>query len=207
MQDIDWKTYTLLGRILAERRSIRMTYDRGVLEIMNMTFRHESSADFLGRFVVVLSEERGQEVACGGSTTLRRRKKQRGLEPDNCYWLVNEFRVRGKDRIDLRIDPPPDLVLEIDITSCSLDRLSIYAVLGVPEVWRFDGRALTFHVLEADGNYSVRTHSVSFPFVSAADLSTFLALRGQMGENAIVRQFRAWVRQRLAAGGTPPSVP
>lgn len=207
LQGIDWKTYTRLGKILAERRSIRMTYDRGVLEIMNMTYRHENNTDLLGRFVGVLTEELGLEIAGGGSTTLRRKKKQRGLEPDNCYWIANESRVRGKDHIDLRFDPPPDLVLEIDITRSSLDRMSIYAAMSVPEIWRYDGRVLTFYGLEPDGRYAERTHSLSFPLVTAADLLGFLALRGKMGENAIVGQFRDWVRNKLAAGGPPPSVP
>src|SRR5205085_2408534 len=126
----------------------------------------------------------------------------KGLEPDACWWIASEPLVRGKTEIDLRRDPPPDLALEVDVTHSSLDRLAIYAALGVPEVWRLDGSILTFHVLAPDGQYVVRSHSLAFPQSTPADLLQFLTLRGQMDENAIVRRFRAWLHQRFAAGGS-----
>jgi Uma2 family endonuclease len=199
---VDWRTYSGLLRLLEGRPGLRLTYDRGALEIMNVTFGHENDADLLGRFIAVLTEEQGREVAGGGSTTFRRRRLRRGLEPDNCYWIANEAHVRGKRRIDLRKDPPPDVAIEIDIFHSSLDRMAIYAALRVPEVWRFDDRVLTFHAQQADGTYADVVASISFPFLTAADLSRFLALRAQHGENAIVAQFRAWVRQQLGASGS-----
>jgi Uma2 family endonuclease len=156
----------------------------------------------LGRFVVVMTEELTLPIKAGRSTTLRRRPKQRGLEPDDSYWIATEPRVRGKRRIDLRVDPPPDLAIEVDVTSSSLDRMGIYAALAVPEVWRLDGPVLTFHVLGADGRYAERPHSAAFPQVTPSDLIGFLSLRSTLDENAVVRQFREWFRQRLAASGT-----
>ena len=103
LEDIDWKTYTRLLRAFAERRSLRLTYDCGSLEIMTLTHEHESYAHLLGRFVVVLTEEFGLPIKGGGSTTFRRRKRRKGLEADESYWIANEPLVRGKDRIDLRI--------------------------------------------------------------------------------------------------------
>jgi hypothetical protein len=103
--------------------------------------------------------------------------------------------VRGKTRIDLRVDPPPDLAIEIDITHSSLNRMSIYADLGIPEVWRLDERGLAFYVLGSEGQYVRSERSRSFPVVFANDVARFLALRGQMDENAVVREFRTWVRQ------------
>ncbi len=135
----------------------------------------------------------------GGSTTFRRCRKQRGLEPDNCYWIVSEPQVRGKLEIDLAIDPPPDLAIEVDVTHGSLARLDIYAALGVSEVCRFDGQTLTFHVLE-NGSYSVSPDSRTFPGLTADDLIGFVILRMQMDENAVVRQFRAWIQERIATG-------
>jgi Uma2 family endonuclease len=171
---------------------------------MTLSHEHEAQDRLLGRLVVVLTEELGLPLKCGGSTTFRRRKKQRGLEPDECYWIAHEAVVRNKDVIDLRTDPPPDLAIEIEITRSALNRMAIYAAIGVPEVWRFDGRTLTFHVLDADGQYRESTHSLAFPKFTPADLLAFLNLRGQMDENAIIRQFRAWVQQRFSSGqGTP----
>jgi Uma2 family endonuclease len=204
LHDIDWRTYSRLLRLFAERPSIRMAYDRGDLELMSPLFDHESIADLLGRFVVVLTEELGLPVKAGRSTTLRRRRQRRGVEPDNSWWIANEPRVRGRTRIDLRTDPPPDLAVEVDLTSSSLDRMGIYAALGVPEVWRWDEPALTFHVLGPNRRYAEASRSLAFPLLAPTDLLPFLALRTTpVDENAIVRQFRAWVRSRLPAAGTP----
>jgi Uma2 family endonuclease len=204
LHDVDWRTYERLLRTFAERPAIRLTYDRGTLEIMSPLHEHESDARFLGRLVVTLTEELGLPVKAGGSTTFRRRRRRRGLEPDDSYWIASEPRVRGRRTIDLRTDPPPDLAIEADVTTSSLDRLTIYAALGVPEVWRFEGQTLTFHVLGQGGQYAEAAHSLAFPFLTPADLLTFMGLRAQAqtDENRVVQQFRAWVRQRTA-GGTP----
>jgi hypothetical protein len=155
--------------------------------------------------VEVLTEEMTLPLAGFGSMTFKRRKRCRGLEPDECYWIANEPKVHGKIHINLKVDPPPDLVVEIDISKSSIDRLDIYALLKVPEVWRFDGSVLFFHILGSDGRYSISSHSFAFPQIAATDLARFLALRGQMDENAIVRRFRAWVQQQGISGGpTPP---
>lgn len=207
LSGIDWRTYTRLLHIFAEHPSVRLTYDRGVLEIMSPLPEHESDADMLGRFVVVMTEELGLPIKAGRSTTFRRRRKRRGLEPDNSYWIATEPRVRGKRRIDLKIDPPPDLAIEVDVTSSSLDRMAIYAALAVPEVWRLDGSLLTFHVLGAGGRYTVSTHSAAFPLVAPSDLVGFLSLRSTLDENTVVRQFREWFRQRLAGAGIVPPSP
>jgi Uma2 family endonuclease len=197
----DWQTYSRLLRAFAERPAVRLTYDRGVLEIMPPLLRHDDPSSFLDRLVCTLTEELGLPVKQGGSTTLRRRRKQRGLEPDHCFWIANEPAMRAVRDLDLRIHPPPDLAIEVDVSRSSLDRMGIYASLGVPEVWRLEEPSLTFHVLNADGKYELVTHSRSFPRVTAADLMRFLTMLGREEENAIVRQFRAWVRQ------LPPTAP
>jgi Uma2 family endonuclease len=206
LDNVDWGTYTRFLHLFAERPGYRLTYDRGVLEIMSPLLKHDHVGRFLGRLVVTLTEELGLPVLSGGSTTFRRRKKKRGLEPDECFWIANESRIRDKDRIDLRVDPPPDLAIEVDVTRSSLNRMSIYATLGVPEVWRFDGTTLTFNVLQANGRYATTPTGIVFPMVAPQDLVGFLALRASTEENALVQQFRAWVRQRRP-GGTPPQTP
>jgi Uma2 family endonuclease len=207
LTNVDWQTYTRLLRTFDERPALRLTYDRGTLEIMTITFGHESWGYVLGRMVDVLTEEPGLPVAGGGSTTFRRKKKRRGLEPDECYWITHEAQVRGKVRIDLRKDPPPDLAIEVEVSRSALNRMGIYAALGIPEVWRCDGQSLTFHVLNAQGRYDVRTHSAIFPHVASADTLPFLMRRGQTEMNALMRQFRAWVRQVHGPATPPPPIP
>ena len=198
LHGVDWRTYTRLLRLFEDRPSVRLTYERGSLEIMSPTDAHESDADFLGRLAVTLTEELGLPLKAGGSTTLRRRRRRRGLEPDKCYWIGHESTVRGKRRIDLRTDPPPDLVIEVDVTSRSLNRMGIYAALGVPEVWRLDRQILTFHALDANGAYAALNRSLLLPLVTPSDLSGFLVLRATLDENAVAARFRAWVRQQMA---------
>jgi Uma2 family endonuclease len=198
-----WRTYERLLRAFADRPGLRLTYDRGTVELRTLSHEHESYGYLLARLVDALTEELGLPVKGGGSTTFRRRKRRRGLEPDACWWIASEPLVRGKTEIDLRSDPPPDLSLEIDITHNSLDRLSIYAALGIPEVWRLEGQTLLCHLLGADGRYALSPTSRAFPKLAPADLLPFISLRGQMDENAVVRQFRAWVRQHLAPSGGP----
>jgi Uma2 family endonuclease len=168
---------------------------------------HETNTDFLGCLARALSDELGLPIKGGGSTTLRRRRRQRGLEPDRCYWIANEPAVRGKQTLDLRVDPPPDLAIEVDVTSSSLDRMSIYATLGVPEVWSVDNRTLTFHELGANRTYTPISHSLSFKMLTPADLMNFVAMCANQDENTLLRLFRARVRQQLAGGGTTSPAP
>jgi Uma2 family endonuclease len=181
-----------------------VSYDRGTLEIMPLTFGHESISRCLDRLVAVMTEELGLPLVGGGSTTFLRRLKRKGLEPDQCYWIAHATAVRGKDRIDLRKDPPPDLAVEVDITRSSLDRMAIYAALGVTEIWRWRSQALSFHLHQPDGKYAVAASSATFPGLNAADVERFVHLRGQHDENVMVRQFRAWVQQQFGSGKTRP---
>jgi Uma2 family endonuclease len=188
--------YSRLLRAFAERPGIRLTYDRGELEIMSPLLEHDDSGRFLGVLVFVLTEELDLPLKHGGSTTLRRRLKKRGIEADECYWIANARLMSGKRRLDLRTDPPPDLAIEVDVTNSSLDRMGIYAAIKVPEVWRLQGNSLTFYVLGPNGKYVVSPTSRAFPFVTPADLLGFLRQARKSGdENVVVRKFRAWVRR------------
>ena len=178
LSGVDWRTYSRLLYIFAEQPGVRLTYDRGELEIMSPLFIHDDDGRFLGYLIFVLTEELGLCLRAGGSTTLKRRLKQRGIEPDECFWIVNAARMAGRRRLDLRTDPPPDLAIEVDVTNSSLDRMSIYAALHVPEVWRLEGDTLTFHVLDADGTYQSAAVSRAFPMVRPA---TFCASFSRLG--------------------------
>ena len=199
LDDVDWLTYRRLLRAF-DNRHVRLTYDRGSLEFMTLSPLHEHFSSLLGQFVEVLTEELQMPRRSAGSTTLKRKKRLRGLEPDRSYYLANEPLVRGKETLDLRRDPPPDLGIEIDVTHSSLNRMAIYAALKVPEVWRFDGQALVSYHLQANGTYVANDRSLHFSFLSLKDVNLFLQRRTQMDETSLVRSFRAWVREQIAKG-------
>jgi Uma2 family endonuclease len=199
LKNISWKTYESLVNELAEQGGIRLTYDRGNLEIMTPSAPQVGSKKILGRFVESVSEELNIEICSLGSLTCRREDLARGLEPDQCYYIQNEDVVWDREQIDLNQDPPPDLVVEIDVTSSSIDRLSLYASLGVPEVWRYDGNRLIIYQLEAQ-EYTERDVSPTFPFLSQVEMLRFLELRRTTKENALIRLFREWVRSQIQSG-------
>jgi Uma2 family endonuclease len=196
---VDWKTYTRLLYALAEHRGVRLTYDRGELEIMSPTLLHDDDGHFLARLIVTLTEELDLPIRGGGSVTMRRRKKRKGIEADECFWIANAPKMAGKRRLNLRIDPPPDLAIEVDVTRSSLDRMGIYAALKVPEVWRLEGDFLAFYTLDSGGKYAEIATSRTFLLVAPADLLPFVQQgRTADDQNVVARRFREWIRQRIA---------
>jgi Uma2 family endonuclease len=192
LEDADWDLYERLLRRIGDR-AIRVNYDNGRLEMMSPLPEHELAKKIIGRLIEALSELVDTEVASLGSTTFRRRDKEKGLEPDECYYFKNERKMRGRKRLNMKKDPPPELVVEIDITHRSVQREPIYAALGVPEIWRWDG--IKLECLELVGPaYRIRAKSLTFPFLAPADLTRFVRMRGRIGENALIRKFRNWVR-------------
>ncbi len=146
----------------------------------------------LGRLITVLTDELGLEIRGLGSTTWRLKPKAAGKEADECFYIQNEAVVRDKLRIDLNTDPPPDLAIEIDISSSSIDKMAIYAGLKIPEVWRFNDAKLTIHVLTNSGYVESET-SLAFGSFPVKELAKFMQLDSQKGENARMREFREWV--------------
>jgi Uma2 family endonuclease len=193
--DVGWKGYETLLDLLRDR-GVRLTYDRGNVELMTTSQEHEQFGYLLGRVVDVLTEELYLPCICVGKTTWRREVLDRGLEPDECFYLANAPRVCGK-KIDLNVDPPPDLAIEIEISRSALDRMGIYAALRVPEVWRYDGEALRVERLQEDGTYAASATSLSFPFLPLDDIVRFLQQGESMDHADWRRQFRTWVRDEL----------
>lgn len=196
LHGIRWETYERLLEEL-EDRHLRLTYDSGTLEVMSPSRPHERIRHLLGRMVEAATEEWGVAIEGGGSTTWRREDLQKGLEPDECYWVQNEALIRGRDDLDLGVDPPPDLAIEVDVWSCSLDRLSIYGALGVPEVWRWEDGRIAVHVRQSDGTYALSDQSQCFPWMPMHELSAWLDRDRDLDENSRIRAFRAWVRDTL----------
>jgi len=193
LHNVPWSTYEVLLSDL-DLRGTRLTYDRGNLEIMSPSREHERLKTLIGRMIETMTVEWNIPISSGGSTTMKSEMKKRGLEPDECYYVANEPRMRGKDDFDINVDPPPDLVVEVDITRSSLDRMDLYAAFGVPEVWRYDGTTLHVAQLQPDGTYAARTQSPSFPFLPLAEIPRFLDRRNATDETTWIRSFRAWVR-------------
>jgi Uma2 family endonuclease len=190
-----WGDYTRFLQTFDERRHFRITYDRGILEVVTLTYEHGRGAYILGLLISLWGAGRGVAIRGGGTTTFRRRDKDRGLEPDNCYWIANEARIRGLKRIDLLCDPPPDLVVEIDVTHSSVPRMPIYASLGVPEVWRLQKTGLTFNLLQPDDSYAVIPVSQALPPLTPAHLTPYLKMSNQDDDSAVIQKFAAWVRK------------
>jgi Uma2 family endonuclease len=196
LQNISWQTYELLLKDLENNSGIRLTYDRGKLEIMTPSDPHETYKELINRFVQDLTVELNIEIRSLGSRTCNRKDLTRGLEPDQCYYIQNEAVVRHLERINLNENPPPDLAIEIDISSSSVDRLDIYAALGVPEVWRYDGSRLIILRLE-NGEYKECESSPTLPQLPPSEVVRFLELRQTMGETSLMRLFRDWVRSQV----------
>lgn len=196
LQGITWNTFEALIRELESQPSKRLTYDGGLLEIWMPLPPHESFKRWLGRIVEIMTEEMGCEIRSLSSSTWRRSDLAKGVEADECYYIQNEALVRGRMDIDLALDPPPDLAIEIDMTRVSLPRLPIYQALAVPEVWRFDGERLVF-LRWVDGEYEEIEQSVSLPLATATELMLLLHQVQEMGETTWARSVRRWIREKL----------
>ncbi len=194
LKGIHWDTFQALVRDLESQPSKRLTYDNGVLEIRMPLPPHERYKKWLGRLVELVTEELEIEIGSLGSCTWSRQDLQKGIEPDECYYIRNEAAVRGKDVIDLTIDPPPDLAIEVDNTSSSIDRMGIYAALGVPEVWRYDLQVVTLLVL-VNGTYQTCDRSLALPLMTVEAVQTWLQQASEMGETSWAKQVRQWVRE------------
>ena len=196
VQSVDWNTYGAMLRIVGDRH-IRVTYDSGTMEVLIPSQKHEQASQLLGLFVPRLAEALEVAYEPLGMTTWRRRDAAKGLEPDQCYYIKNEAIVRTKALIDLEVDPPPDLAIEVDITRSSLDRMSIYAGLGVPEVWRFDGLTLSMWGLNAESEYLPQLESLSFPGLRPADVTRFVELGRTTDKIRWAKSLREWVETDL----------
>jgi Uma2 family endonuclease len=197
LSGVTWADYEAMLRIIGERR-IFVNYDCGVMEVMVPSYIHEDIRDCLRVTVDILCEELGIPMKAGGTTTHRREDLEKGVEPDECYWLnARAAAMVGRRELDLTVDPAPSLVIEVNYTSSSVNRMAIYAALGVEEIWRFDKR-LTFLALRDDGSYESIDRSRQFPGLTVAEAARQLDAFRSMGRLEWMRAFRRHVRDGLA---------
>ncbi|MBD6617140.1 Uma2 family endonuclease [Komarekiella sp. 'clone 1'] len=197
LQNISWQTFKIMLAEMGSERNSRFAYDNGTIEIMNPLMPHENSNRLIEGFVVVLCEELGLEIRRAGSLTLTRDDLERGAEPDSSYYIQNEALVRDKENIDIATDPPPDLVLEVEYSRSAIDKFRLYAAMGVPEFWRYNGSVLRVYALEGR-QYSETQTSPTFAPLSIKEIPRFIQQAKKDGEIATTRAFRAWVRQQIS---------
>jgi Uma2 family endonuclease len=194
LHNISWQQFENLLVDLGESRAARVAYDDGTLEIMTPFPEHEYYKETLGDAIKEIAEVLDQDYESLGSTTWKREIKKAGVEPDNCFYFQNEPRIRGKLDFDLSQDPPPDLALEIDVTSKSLSRFPIYARLGVPEIWCYDSGELRIYQLQNEGYIQVET-SLVFSTLPVQELPALIEQYRPQGRRAIRRAVRDWARK------------
>lgn len=193
--DVSWSEFESILEELGEHRASRLTYDNGVLEIVTPLPEHEDDKEILGDLLKVLLEELDLEFRTLGSTTFKNQAMAKGVEPDQCFYIQNEAKIRGKKKIDLTIDPPPDIAIEIDVTSRT--HPSTYEALGVSELWRKSGERLLFNVLQ-NGKYIEVLQSPTFPNLPIAEvLLEYLEQSKTIGRNKVIKAFRQWIRERI----------
>lgn len=193
LDGVTWDEYVWFDEKRDELRpGVRLTYDRGRLEVMTTSFFHDRVSRRLAAVVMVFSAVLRVPVLGGGSTTFRRADLERGLEPDECFYVQNIERVRPLADIDLTVHPPPDLAIEIDHASSSVPKQPIYAQLGVPELWRFDDSVVTFLIRQPNGGYLPQPTSRAFPTVNSAELTRFVMSHTDLDEGAFLLNCMSW---------------
>jgi Uma2 family endonuclease len=195
MRGVSWQTYKTLMSEVGDDRAWRIAYDRGVLEIRMPLEEHEEPKGLLESFVEAIADELEIEVRKLGALTLDREDLTRAVEPDSCFYIQNEAMVRGR-KINLPEDPPPDLAIESDYTSSSVNKQALYSALGVPELWRYTKKTLLVYQ-RVEGGYALCDRSLAFPFLPIAEVANFIEQSRTIGQRSAVRLFRQRIQEIL----------
>jgi Uma2 family endonuclease len=200
LEDVSWQLFEAILNELGEHRGSRVAYSQGTLEIMAPLPEHERAKVIIGNLVIVLLDELDRHWECLGSTTFKRKDIGAGIEPDDCFYIQNYQLMIGKDRLDLTIDPPPDLAIEIDVTSRT--KISAYQALRVPEIWRYENRNLEINLLQGE-EYIKSQISPTFPdFPITEVIPRFVEMARTTGTSSAIRTFRQWVKEQIQNRGT-----
>ncbi len=196
LKNIDWQTFeNILDEFAMAGKNLRFSYSKQWMELMSPLAVHEDDKNIISTLVEVLLEELDIEFRALGSITLKNKEVKKAVEPDECFYIQHEAIIRGKERIDLAIDPAPDLAIEIDITNRT--HFDNYEVLGIPELWRFDGKILEIWVL-IDDCYHISEKSRQFSdFPIRQLIPDYLAKSKIEGRNTAIKAFRRYITSKL----------
>lgn len=197
LENITWQTFKTMLAEMGSERANKISYRQGNIEVMTPLKPHESSNRLIEVFVGVLCEELGLEVNRVGSLTLTRDDLEYGAEPDSSYYIQNELLVREKENIDLAFDPPPDLVLEVEYSRPKIDKFKLFAAMGIPEFWLYNGTTLRVYIL-ANGQYSETQTSPTFAVIPIKEIPRFIEESKKIGQIAVTRAFRTWVKLKAS---------
>jgi Uma2 family endonuclease len=193
LKGLDWQKFEAILSELGESRASRLSYSNGVLEIMVPLPEHEKDKEIIGEMVKILLDARNINFEPLGSTTFKNERMNQAVEPDACFYIENYQAVIGKNRLNLEIDPPPDLAIEIDITSRT--HLDNYRLLGVPELWRYTQSGLQIHLLQ-EGEYIESLISPKFPQIPIVKLiNQYVKQSQQLGRSEAIRNFKNWLKE------------
>jgi Uma2 family endonuclease len=193
---VSYPTYEALVTELEDRRRLRITYFKGRMEIMSPLQDHERPKKLIGQMIEAITEELGIPRLSCGSTTFKDKLLDCGLEPDECYYIQHEAEVRART-VEVGVDPMPDLVVEVDVTTSVIDRFPIYAALGFPEIWQYVDGEIVIHLLQENNEYKIGTQSLALPMVSVQKLAKQLERCKETDETSWIRTFRQWVRDGM----------
>ena len=193
--DVSWEEYEDLLEQVGEASGLRISYDDGTLEIMTVGPKHENYATFIEALVGIIRLRRRMNIRFFGSSTMRKKKERKGIEPDACFYVQTAEALGKRIDLDFEQDPPPDVAVEVDVTRHSISKFGIYAGLGVPEVWIYDRKELQIYLLEQD-EYVPATESQALPMLSGPVLTKFLSQLREEGELEAVLAFDDWLQSQ-----------
>jgi Uma2 family endonuclease len=198
LQNVGWDEYEHLLTQMDDYPGHRLSYDCGRLTVMSPSTEHEEYKDSIYSLVRVMSLELGVTLETRGAATFKSKLLKKGLEPDACFYVQNAARIIGKRRIILDVDPPPDVVVEVDTTNESLPKFPIYVALGVPEIWRYDGQRTHFYKLAGE-EYEVIQNSLAFPNFTTEDLTQYMEQSKTEGQTAALTALIKMIRARASS--------
>lgn len=198
LRHVSWDTYERLLADDEERRVPRMSFDQGVLELVTPSMPHDEDARILEQAVVIVAANLGVSIRVVGGTTFKRQDMERGFEADASFYIQREERIRGQREVDLLVDPPPDLILEMEMSRSALNKLALFASMGIPEVWRCDGERVTIHILDQDV-YRESASSLALPVLTSETLTRFLHMSRTMLSPDWFGMVSDWAREQRDA--------
>jgi Uma2 family endonuclease len=192
---VGWEEYEELLQQVGEAGGLRISFDDGTLQVMTLSPEHEKYCDFIKRLVSSVSLRLRINILFFGSATMRKKERRKGNEPDACFYVQNAATIGNRIHIDFELDPPPDIAVEVDVHHDTRNKFRIYAALGVPELWRFDGDQLTIHSLEQDEYRQVET-SAALPMLASRVMTEQLRKLETEGELQTILAFEQWLEAR-----------